>query len=230
QGRPQDDARALARASGALPHGVIADLLLDQAATRVDAFRAGLGDYAADPRLPLEVNLAISGLRLTGWIEGVTAEGLVAWRLGRRRAQDLLALWVRHLVLNYLAPDGVAPRSRLVTEQPGKGTGTCEIAVLELSPVPNAAALLDDLIDLFRQGGLVPLPLYPETSLAYAEVGWAAKTWNSWEGGFTGPPGESTHWAIRTAWRGRDPVDAAFESLAQRVFGPVLAAIAQDPN
>ena len=230
QDRPPAAARALALASGTLPHGAVADLMLDQAAVRVDAFRAELGDHAVDSRPPLEVDLAIGGMRLTGWIEGVTAAGLVTGRLGRQRAQDLLALWVRHLVLNHLAPAAVAPSSRLITEQQDKGTGAFELVVLELMPVPNAAAPLEDLIDLFQQGRLEPLPFYPETSRAFAEVGWDTRTWNSWEGAFTGPPGESAHWAIRTALRGRDPIDAAFEALARRVFGPVLAAIADDSD
>ncbi len=224
EGCPEAEAHALVRAAGDLPHGAAAELILDAQSARVTAFRDGLAPYLTDACPPLELDLPLGGVRLVGWVDGVTAAGRVAYRLGRRRAQDLLGLWVRHLVLNHLAPVGVDCRSRLLTEVENKRSHSFSLEVLELAPVAGAVGYLADLVELFRQGQLAPLPLFPETSAAFARVGWEGETWHAWQGGFGGWSGESPQWAIRTAFRGRDPIDADFESLARRVFAPVLAA------
>ncbi len=228
EGRPDVEAHALVLAGGDLPHGAAAELLLDAQAGRVAAFRDGLDPYLRNLRPPLDLGFAIGGLRLVGWVDGVTDAGRVAWRLGRQRAHDLVALWVRHLVLNHLAPAGVAPRSTLITERQDQRTGAFTLAVLTLGPVEGALGHLAHLIALFQAGQSAPMPFYPETSRAFARSGWDKKTWDTWEGGFGGGSGESQHWAVRTALRGRNAVDQAFETLAHQVFNPLFAAIQAD--
>ena len=49
-------------------------------------------------------------------IANVTLTGLVGSHLGNVRPRDYLALWVRHLVLNCLAPEGVQLNSRWLGE------------------------------------------------------------------------------------------------------------------
>ncbi len=236
-GREDAETRALLHASGLLPHGATADLVLHSELERVAAFRAGLAAYLQDPSPALEVDLSLeldpeSGVRtnggrvrLVGWVDGLTAGGLVAYRLGGRKAPDLLALWVRHLALNRLAPQCIAPRSRLVYERKNPRNGAVELESLELMPVPDALDRLQDLAGLFYSGRREPLPLFPETSLAFADKGWDRPAQAAWEGGFSGPPGECADWAVRTAFRGREPLSPDFESLAHRVCGPLLAAI-----
>jgi exodeoxyribonuclease V gamma subunit len=206
------------RGAGILPHGPAGDLTLEQAGMAVGRFRARLAPYLADPLEPLELDLPIAGLRLTGWLSGLTGTGLVAYRLGRARAEDQLALWVRHLALNLAGPVGVPPRSVLVTEE----------ETIALAPVADAEGRLAELVAFFRQGQTEPLPLFPKTSLAYAAGGWDGRAWTAWEGGFERGPGESAHPAIRTAFRGRDPLAPPFEALATQVFGPLLAAIIEE--
>ncbi len=246
-GREESETRAVLRASGLLPHGAVAELILDDQCGRVGAFRAGLAAYLADPRAPLEVDLDLDlapepdrepgrdpgvaagpKVRLVGWLDGLAGRGLVAYRLGGRKARDLLALWVRHLALNRLAPTGIEPRSLLVYERKNPRTGGAELATVELQPVPDAQERLCDLAGLFYRGRREPLPLFPETSQAFADQGWDRTAWAAWEGGFKGPPGERDDWAVRTAWRGREPLDAAFEALALRVCGPLLAAMGSE--
>ncbi len=221
-----DEARALVQASGVLPHGAAAELLLDGQAARVTAFRDGLAPYLTIPRPPLELDLVIGGVRLLGWIDGVTRDGLLAYRLGRCRAQDLLALWVRHLALNCLAPAGLPTRSTLMTEEKNKSQDYA-LTALVLNPVPDATDRLAELIAIFQAGQMEPLPLFPETSAAFAQLGWDTKTKTAWEGGFN-REGESLQWAIRTAFRGREPLNGDFERLAGRVFGPLFGSINAD--
>jgi len=206
------------RGAGILPHGPAGVLTLQQAGVAVGRFRDRLAPYLADPLEPLELDLPIAGLRLTGWVSGLTGSGLVAYRLGRPRAEDQLALWVRHLAVHLAGPVGVPPRSVLVTEE----------ETIELAPVADAAERLADLVGLFRRGQIEPLPLFPKTSLSYAAGGWNGNARSAWEGGFERGPGESAQAAIRTAFRGRDPLEPPFEALSAQVFGPLLAAMVKE--
>jgi exodeoxyribonuclease V gamma subunit len=245
-GRDNSQTRAVLHATGLLPHGAVSGLILDDACARVAAFRAGLARYLSDPRPPLELELELDltlalgpepgsslgttgrQVRLVGWLEGLTGCGLVEHRLGGRKARDLLGLWVRHLALNRLAPAGIEPRGLLVCERKNAHTGGVELETLSLAPVPDALERLCELVGLFFRGRREPLPLFPETSLAFADQGWDRAARSAWEGGFNGPPGECDGWAVRTAFRGRDPLDCDFESLAVRICGPLLAALRQD--
>lgn len=208
------DARALLRATGLLPHGIGGALTLDEASAKVSAFRARLAPYLQGPREPLELDLEVAGLRLVGWLPGLTEAGLVTRRLGRVRAVDRIDLWVRHLALNLARRAHVPLRSVLVGEE----------ETLGLRPVADPAGHLNDLVALFQRGHTEPLPLFPETSLAYAVDGWDGKLREAWEGRPNGRPGERDAAAVRTAFRGRDPLEPPFAEVATRVFAPLLTA------
>jgi exonuclease V gamma subunit len=127
---------------------------------------------------------------------------------------DRLGLWVRHLALNLAQPGGVRPHSLLVAEE----------ETLELRPVASAAHHLADLVTLLRKGRTEPLALFPETSLTFVLHGPGNRLAEAWEGRRNGRAGERDAWAVRTAFRGREPLAPPFADLASRVFGPLLAA------
>ncbi|MGE5155255.1 MAG: hypothetical protein ACM3ST_14740, partial [Bdellovibrio bacteriovorus] len=212
QGRATE-APDLLRASGLLPHGAAGTLTLTQASERVAAFRQRLAPWLPEVLEPLELDLEAAGVRLVGWLRGLTPGGLVAQRLGRIRASDRLELWVRHLALNLAQPPGVAPESVLVSEE----------ETWRLRPVADAPTHLADLIGLFRQGRLEPLPFFPETSLAFALHGWGNQVESAWEGHSNGRRGERDLPEVRTAFRGRAPLAHPFPEIAERVFGPLVA-------
>jgi exodeoxyribonuclease V gamma subunit len=217
QGR-EAEGPGLLRASGLLPHGTGGTLALAQATQRVDAFRQRLAPFRQDPLEPLELDLEVAGLRLVGWLRDLSPQGLVAQRLGRIRAADRLDLWVRHLALNLAQPAGASPHSVLVSEE----------ETLRLRPVAEAATHLADLIGLFRQGRIEPLPLFPETSLAFACHGWGNQVDAAWEGRSKGRLGERDLPEVRTAFRGCEPLDPPFAAIAARVFGPLLKATQEE--
>lgn len=210
----ESEASALLRASGLLPHGLAGELTYEHTLDRVVAFRARLAPYAGEVSQPLELELEVAGLRLVGWLKGLTGQGLVAQRLGRIRAVDRLALWVRHLALNLAAPPGVPTHSVLVGES----------ETLKLLPVACPAENLEELIGLFLLGQHEPIPLFPETSLAMALDGGGKRVTEAWQGGRSGRPGEGDGAAVRTAFRGSDPLGSSFVAVASLVFGPLLAA------
>jgi exodeoxyribonuclease V gamma subunit len=131
---------------------------------------------------------------------------------------DHLDLWVRHLAIHLARPAALQPASVLVGEE----------ETLHLGPVADPAGPLGDLIEIYWQGQTEPLPLFPETSMAFARHGWGHQVSTAWEGNPRDRRGERDSLEVRTAFRGREPLDPPFADLAARVFGPLLAAIREE--
>lgn len=218
-----DQAEAWLRGAGRLPQGAAGSLVCARETGRVRGFLGHLNRLSSPAMEPVEVDLALpcAGVRLVGWLTGVSADGLLEHRLGRCRAVDLLALWVRHLALNAMAPAGVELASRFLSEAQGEAT------VQRLAPVAAPDAHLDDLAMLFQQAQRAPLPLFPQCSYTWAATEDMGKVCTAWVGGWGGgPPGEGEQAAVRSAFRGQpEPLDQAFRDLAEQVFAPLLAAL-----
>ena len=56
---------------------------------------------------PLPVDITLAGVRIHGWLDGVTPGGLFGWKLGRLGEWDLPLFWLRHLLLNLCATPGI---------------------------------------------------------------------------------------------------------------------------
>ncbi|QKT02663.1 exodeoxyribonuclease V subunit gamma [Ectothiorhodospiraceae bacterium 2226] len=171
------------------------------------------------PAMPqrVELDLTLDGVRLTGWLTGIGAHGLVLYRSGKLRAQDRLELWLRHLALNAA---GVADASFYVGREETLSLETCT----------DAQAVLAGLLALYREGLSAPLPFEPEAALAALET---------LRKGDKSPQDARRAAALKSArngmdtrdawrrllWGERDLVDAArFLELAETVCGRLLDA------
>ncbi|MCK9283806.1 MAG: exodeoxyribonuclease V subunit gamma [Rhodocyclaceae bacterium] len=206
------DVLALARAHGALPHGRAGEAqfmarwqALGRFAEQVAAYRlpGGSADFA----------FAAGGLHLGGRLDGLVDGAQVLWRPATEMSgRDWLRLWVRHLALQ-VADVPERPRSSRFLTLKGEATlGPLEQAV--------AAEALADLLALWQQGRCELLPFFPDTALAYAEEKGA---WRSVWRNERGRSEADDPW-FDLAFAAVDPLDEAFEQLALRVYGPLLAA------
>lgn len=215
-GEPAGNVATLLRARGWLPSGVAGDLAVRAAhASAIPLWQALQpwieGRHWAD----VETRFAAHGLRLQGRIGGLSDRGLWRVRLGKLRAQDHLGLWLDHLLLNIAHPAGVPLRSLLVATD----------GVLQFGAEPQAAAILADLLAVFRAGQGQALPIYPNTAWAWCmQRGWK-EAWNGND--FQKIPGERDDPYIRLALRDSsdDPLGEAFQSFAQRIFAPLRRAL-----
>ena len=156
----------------------------------------------------------MGGFRLQGRLDGLTTDGLTDFRLGRLRVRDRLGLWVRHLVLNLLAPAGVVHESRFLAED----------QELRLEPVQIAGALLRGLLEIRWQGLSQPLPFFPESSLAWLESGPGSPQFHHGWRDEHNPRRDAADAAVALAFRGRDPVsEPAFGEFAADILGPLQA-------
>jgi len=231
-GRPPDDALLLAEAQGWLPHGAFGGALH----AREDAVAEQLAGQLL-PQLPqsvldpLRLDFMAGELRLVGWLDKVSAEGLIEYTLHGVRPRELYALWLRHLVLCHLKPPGVALHSRLIGAD--KTVHFAEVAQPERE--------LAKLLDYYWQGLRFPLPFFVKSSHAYAVERLAGKdsqvalkaAHKIWDepafrnGDFRG---ESENIYYRTVYRGQtgDPLDARFEEIALELLTPLIAVLSAE--
>ncbi|MCG8428126.1 MAG: exodeoxyribonuclease V subunit gamma [Chromatiales bacterium] len=209
------------RAAGELAHGQYGEHYFAGLAGEAEDFVAGLDDTGVDEfGESLDVDLTIGAFRLAGKLENVKPDGLVYYSINRLPARDQLRLWIRHLLLNLVAPNGVASASRCYHADQHWRFG----------PLADAEAQLGQLLELYWQGLSEPLHLFPKSALAYAEALHGGKereqcmsqAWNAWNGQFTNYP-ESANAYYRFAFRDLNVLDGQFEALSEQVFGPFLA-------
>lgn len=212
--------RAVLKARGNLPSSSFADLVLDGEADDIVNLAEAIHPRLAGGLPDLEVDLMGADWRLSGWLDGLTRDGLVRYRVGSSSAADRIELWIQHLVLNALAPPECPSVSRLIAQDQE------EI----LAPVENARAHLETLIALYREGCHQPLRFMPRSSYAYAQAEMDGKAdpraaaEKAWLSGYKSR-GECEAPEYMTAFRGLEPLDDPFGEIAGTVCGPIIAAL-----
>lgn len=225
-GWSEREERALAAASGWLPVGELGQAHWGQIRGPIRAFAPTLLDErpAGAPQ-PLLVDIELAGVRIHGWLEGVTDEGLFDYRLRDLGAWELAPFWLRHLLLNCAAGPGIARDSRLLSPK----------SEWRLGPLSDARALLEPWLLAYQQALCEPLPLFAKCSHGFAR---------KWRNPGRKEPIDAARSEARVMWQGndymtgegqdpwnalafrdRDPLDAAFEALAEQLYGPALDAL-----
>lgn len=210
------------QATGVLPQGHFADLLFDHQLEKVDSFTEKLQPLRSAQPLPaLPFEFDCGEFTLTGQLEGLSASGLLQYRLAKMKAKDLLGLWCSHLLLNCLKPEGVTLKSQL----------QCEDSYIAFNAVVEPEAILADLLAIYWQGLHQPIPLLPLTSLTYAAAelegandadGKAFKVWTS---GFNvGEDADPYHQLLFS----ESPLTDEFRALALRIYQPIWDAMRGD--
>ena len=231
-GWSDDEERRMACAAGWLPPGEVGQALWGKLRGPVRAFAPRLFELRpSEVPEPLPVDITLAGVRIHGWLDGVTPAGLFGWKLGRLGEWDLAPFWLRHLMLNLPATPAIE-RNSLMLSPAGDW---------QLGPLDNAAELLEPWLFAYREAICEPLPLLPRSSHAFAK-GWRNPSRGSepldtarkrareaWLGGEFSPIAAECEdpWNA-LAFRDRDPLDERFEALALALIGPVLEALAQD--
>jgi exodeoxyribonuclease V gamma subunit len=111
----------------------------------------------------VDVELQFGDDRLIGTVADVDAAGRTEYQYSTIGGRQELSLWIRHLALCASRPDWRGT-SALVGRQ-DKGA-----AKVLFPPVDGALDLLAQLFALYRRGMTAPLPLFDQSSRAYAEL------------------------------------------------------------
>ncbi|MFC4160620.1 exodeoxyribonuclease V subunit gamma [Chitinimonas lacunae] len=225
-----DDAAALAqlgRASGHLPRGAIGRAWAARQAAQYAPLLAAWRPLAAQPRAPLAVDLALGRWSVNGRLPQVGSDGL-AYRFDGKfdnSPREYALAWLRHLVLCAQAPEGIDRRTTVLAFD----------ATVTFEPVDSAHHHLRDWLEIYYAAHRQPPPLFPKTSLAYAETlrrhadrpdavalaeQEARKVWV----GNDRSMGERDYDSVRAVWRGNEPFGETFHALAVQLFSPLVEA------
>ncbi|MEJ2766610.1 exodeoxyribonuclease V subunit gamma [Photobacterium sp. MCCC 1A19761] len=146
------------QASGALPLGEFGALELAQERGPIETLADTVTGLMAQPLPDVEVDLKLDlgerSIRLLGWLRHHTQAGLVRYRPGSIRAQDILQGWMEHLCL---ALAGQAKPTHLL--------GVDEHYTLAPVDAAEARIHLTSLLLAYDQGLSQPLPYFPRTAL-----------------------------------------------------------------
>jgi exodeoxyribonuclease V gamma subunit len=144
----------------------------------------------------------------------------VRYRFASGKAFDRLGLWIRHLAASRA---GAAGGASLLLASDG---------AVSLRPAGDTAAL-DDLVRWYLEGMRLPLPFFPESSLAFAEAVHSGgseeegmrKARQKWQPGEWEPGrAEADEPSIRQCFGSADPLKRRFRELARAVYEPLLAS------
>ncbi len=210
----------LARARGALPHGSPGRVDFFRISADVRAFVEELRGLDVGPGLaPEPVRLDCGGFSIRGRLEDRCRSGLCRFRYGKMRSVDLLCGWIRHLILCTVLPEkGVT----LLLFRDG---------AIRFAPVERPGSVLEQLLAHFDSGLRRPLHFFPNSSEAYARAITAgkpkpealARARRQWASDFGRSESDDPYY--RCCFRELDPLDEAFCTLSESVWGPLLGCL-----
>ncbi len=215
-GASSESILAAALAGTEYPAGALGQALLEKELRAMEKFAQTVSGETASDLLQdcsalLTFDIDGETWMLSHTFNDLRPEGLVRYRFDEVGPTDYLNGWITHLMLNAAAPANALAQTVWHSRD----------GSYRLSPVPDAAAQLQSLITLYRQGLCEPLHFYPRSAWEYCRHdGNLNKAETRWHGAREESFGEGRDPAYRQALRGVDnPLDAAFEHCAQTVFG-----------
>lgn len=222
QGTGAAELRELAAAGTELPGGALGAQLLDRTLESMTLFAARVVAATAEPCLPahhalIDIDLEGEAWRFSAGFVDLRPSGLVRWRCDERRAADVLEAWLHHLALCADPPAGVEPRTRWLAK----------FDELRFAAPADPRGLLRSLMKIYRDGLIAPVHFFPKAAWAYKEnKDSLSKGRSKWTASHHSGHGEETDAAYRLALRGLgDPLDEPFKTLADAVFGPLVAQL-----
>ena len=228
-GQDLRDALSLARAAGQLPHGTVGECIFEGMKLGAERFSEKILSYMRGPKLaPLDVDICLSGFKLTGRIDSLYPERLIKYRYTRIKPKDRLEVWIHHLFLNSHMADHYPWTSMLAGLRP-QGRDPQWIAY-EYLPVENSKEILEGLLKKYWAGLKMPLHFFPQSSWVYAftlldkgkpredAVEMARSTW----AGNDYTLGECEDAYYRLCFKNTDPLDSEFQDIAVNVLGPLI--------
>jgi len=230
EGENLKDFFPIVHASGQLPQGTPGECIFEELSQGVESFVEKTKPYIPETILePLEVDLNISGFRLTGRINPIYPERLLHYRYARVKTRDRLKVWIHHLTLNILMTDTYPRTSILAGLEPDKRREPVW-AAWEYSPVENSKEILENLLKEYWAGLMKPLHFFPDTSWMYAHtlveknksgedaLNSARRIWEKTDYN----RGECEDPYYQLCFGNTDPLDSKFRRIAEEIFRPFL--------
>ena len=223
-GMPLPDFRPIQRGLGQLPPGRVGDYLYDEMSIGAERFVRLTEKYTCNKvDHPFDFEYELSDFMLRGRLSEIYAPGYVHMRYAKRKAKDLLKLWLHHLIYCDLKPEEFPDSSFLI----------CKDKVEKFNRPSNPRKIMESLLNLYLQGLTEPIHFFPETSLLYVQqiqnpkksrkdaLSGAKFKWDG--GGYENNFAEGNDPYYKRCFGILDPIDESFEEIAKQVYEPLLA-------
>lgn len=209
--------KPVVQATGMLPQGRLGDAWFEKESQTVDDFIEKLRPVLPEQGwITLPIDLTIDGFQINGQLPQLSQQGLLRYRLAKKKGKDLIAAWIDHLILNILKPEGVALQTHLILQD----------AEYVFLPVTGPTQILANLLKLYWQGCHLPLKFFDQASLAFAATTLGKKPeqafkkahdkWSA-SGDFAGEGDDSYYRRLYS----QPPLDDEFAELAIQVYEPL---------
>lgn len=212
--------RLQTRASGELPHGCFGDQIFDKQIALSKKFIDRLTPYLGlSNEISVEVDVQLNNMRLSGHLNKINREGQFYFSTHTIWKNQLLELWIRHLVLNVMQPAAVQLTSCWLDDK----------NLYCFMPVDAPEKYLAELLDLYWQGLQRPLHFFPKSSLEYMTYRLKdksieeciSKAKQKWSGDYNNNECDNSYYNL--AFSADDPLDDDFTELSEKIFKPLLA-------
>jgi len=218
-------------AEGLLPHGAFSELAYEAQWDQLGPLLERVSDYRGKRPQQLLIDLELDGdlvgpRRITGQLKGLyPGLGLLRYRPGTLRGQDILALWLEHLV--WCASGEPGEKCSLLHGRDGG------FALRKTVTPKQAQEHLVRCLDWYWEGVHRPLPVFPKASYTCAQAlqdekpDPLAAAWRDWDGnGFLRIPGDKDDPYVQLVSRGLtgNPLDdPEFLVLSEALYADALA-------
>ncbi len=215
------------KAEAGLPHSYAGELSFHAIESQLEKLLPVLADYQ---NLPRQVSSFYhqfdNGCRFSAQVDQYyPGKGLMHYSTAALKGKHLLAIWLDHLVLCASRQLKADENTMLIC-----GDRHYRLTTLEAD---ESLMQLEDYCDLFTNGMIRPLPVFPASSFAWAKKQFEGKSvstaLNQWQGvAFKGLPGDKDDAYIQLALRRVTvhPLDEPeFAELATRIYQPVLRQV-----
>jgi len=215
--------QAVERARGTLPHGMVGEVCYANLRAAVDDFLRRIVPLCSNEQRQddLQVDLTISGFRISGRLNDIYRSARVASVYADEKPKYIIKTWINHLILNAVNEENNPRRSLLV----------CKDSFVAFRPLARSREVLADLLAVYESGLMRPLSFFPESSYEYArrvlqkhksESEALAGAYRKWDGFERGERHDPYYHQCFGNLRAKDIFGRQFQNLAETIFKPLL--------
>ena len=218
-GKVHDSHFETVKASGILPHSTPGVLTYDSSFVQVKNFYDRFSNLLTDKQGRVDIDLEVNGFNLTGIADSIYNGRNIFFRYASAKGMDILTAWITHLAL--CASGNFTGDTLVISKNGAQGWDY----------IPESMKILTVLFELYESGMTRPLPLFPKSSLKYAETFYDGKkgepgaralkaAYGVFNNSFLG--GESDDPYISRLFGDSYALSNEFQNLTLKVYRPVF--------
>jgi exodeoxyribonuclease V gamma subunit len=158
RGDDKEDYFRFVKAAGALPHANPGIAAYNSSFSQVKKFYDRFSYLLMNKDADRKISMNIDDITLSGSVDNIYDGRCIFFRYASETSSDILTPWITHLLLQ--SEDDFFGDTILLSKKGVKIWGE----------IKNSGEILSTLLNIYREGVMKPIPLFPKSSLKYAET------------------------------------------------------------